>query len=182
GSRLRISTAPMAEAAAQYLPFSAVAIVSIGAIMAVATSLNATFIVPSRVAVMLAEDGLAPRWLGSVSARTGTPIVALTITLAGALLLLVTNQISLALNIAVYALVLLYLLHSAALLLLPRLNPQLFASVTVAIPLWVQRVMAVISIVSMAALLALMTWPTIELLVVWALIGAVLYVVSFRAA
>ncbi len=118
--RLRVSSAPMADAAAQYLPVGAAAMVTLGAIMAVATSLNATMIVPSRIAVMLSEDGLAPRWLGHMSSRTGTPIVALTLTAGAAVLLLITNQISLALNIAVYALVLLYLIHSFALLVLRR--------------------------------------------------------------
>ena len=41
-----------------------------------------------------------------------------------------------------YALVLLYFLHSLALLLLPRWNPQLFREVTVPIPLIVQRITA----------------------------------------
>jgi basic amino acid/polyamine antiporter, APA family len=181
-SKLRVSTAPMADAASQYLPVGAAAMVTLGAIMAVATSLNATMIVPSRIAVMLAEDGLAPQWLGSISPRTGTPIVALTLTAAAAVLLLVTNQISLALNIAVYALVLLYLIHSFALLLLPRMNRELFESVTVPIPLVVQRVTAVISIVCMAALLMLMTLPTIELLLFWTAIGAVLYFLSRRVS
>ncbi len=180
GSQLAASSAPMADAAAHYLPVSAAAIVSVGALMAVATSLNATFIVPSRVAIMLAEDGLAPRWLGSVSPRTGTPIVGLSITALGALLLLVTNQIELALGIAVHALVLLYLIHSIALLLLPRLNPNLFAQVTVRIPLALQRTMAIVSIVSMAALLLLMTRSTLELLVAWSAAGALLYWLSAR--
>jgi len=181
-SRLATSSAPMADAAAQYLPMGAAVLVTLGAIMAVTTSLNATFIVPSRVGIMLAEDGLAPQWLGRVSARTGTPIIGLTITAAGALALLLTNQISLALNIAVYALVLLYFIHSLALLLLPRLNRPLFESVTVAIPLGVQRSMAVLSMLSMAALLTLLTLPTIELLLGWSAVGAVLYFASRRIA
>lgn len=182
GSRLQGSNAPMAEAASHYLPMGAAAIVSVGAIMAVATSLNGTFIVPSRVGIMLAEDGLAPKWLGYVWERTGTPVIGLTITAAGALVLLLTNQIGLALNIAVYALVLLYFIHSLALLLLPRLNPELFASVTVAIPIALQRVAAVLSMAFMAALLALLTLPTIELLIAWTIVGALLYFVSRRVA
>lgn len=182
GSRLATSSAPMADAAAQYLPVGVAAIVTLGAIMAVTTSLNATFIVPSRVAIMLAQDGLAPRWLGHVSPRTGTPVIGLTITAAGAVALLLTDQIALALNIAVYALVLLYFIHSLALLLLPRLNRPLFDSVTVSIPLGVQRAMAVLSMLSMAALLTLLTLPTIELLLGWSAIGAVLYFVSRRIA
>jgi len=180
--RLRVSTAPMAEAAAHYLSIGGSAIVTIGALMALLTSVNATMLVPSRIAIVLAEDRLAPRWIGAVSARTGTPIVGLTITLFGALALLLTNRIGLALNIAVYALVLLYLLHSVALLLLPRMNPRLFSEVTVTIPLWLQRALAVLSILCMAALLTQISLSAIELLFFWTAIGVLLYAWSRRVA
>ena len=189
---LRVSDAPMADAGALYLPAGAAALVTLGALMALSTSVNATMLVPSRVAIMLAEDGLAPRWMGRVSAKTGTPIVGLTITLAAALLLLVTGQISLALNIAVFALVVLYFLHSLALLLLPRMNPELFRSVTVAIPLWAQRTMAILSMLAMGALIALQVrqdvqssgagLTTIELAALWSLLGAILFVANRRTA
>ncbi len=176
-AQLRVSSAPMADAAARYLPAGAAAIVALGAIMAVATSLNATMLVPSRVAVMLSEDRLAPRWVGWVSARTGTPIPGLTLTLAGALALLISGKISVALNIAVFALVVLYFLHSLALLLLPRRNPELFRSVTVRIPLSVQRSAAVLSMIAMAVLIVQLARDreTMALAAVWTLIGAVLY-------
>ncbi|HEX3108996.1 MAG TPA: APC family permease [Thermoanaerobaculia bacterium] len=180
--RLRVSTAPMADAAASYLSIGGAAVVTIGALMALLTSVNATMLVPSRIALVLANDRLAPRWIGSVSPRTSTPIAGLTLTLAGALALLLTNQIGLALNIAVYALVLLYLLHSVALLLLPRLNPELFALVTVSLPLWLQRALAILSIVSMAALMIQISVPAIELLLFWTAIGAALYLWSRRVA
>lgn len=176
-SQLRVSSAPMADAAARYLPAGAAAIVTLGAIMAVATSLNATMLVPSRVAIMLAEDRLAPRWVGWVSARTGTPIPGLTITLAGALALLISGKISVALNIAVFALVVLYFLHSLAFLLLPRLNPELFRSVSVRIPLAMQRISAVISMIAMAVLIVQLARDRAMLVLAgfWSLIGAVLY-------
>lgn len=182
GDQLRVSSAPMAEAAERYLPAGAAALVTIGALMAITTSLNATMLVPSRIAIVLAEDGLTPRWLGFVSPRTATPIVGLTVTLAGALTLLLTRQIGLALNIAVFALVLLYFLHSLALLALPRRNPELYRSVTAAIPLALQRVAAVTSMLAMAALLTQMSLPTIGLLLFWAVIGAVLYAVAHGRA
>jgi len=180
--RLRISTAPMAEAASGYLSVGGAALVTIGALMALLTSVNATMLVPSRICVVLADDRLAPRWLGAVSPRTGTPIVGLTFTLGAVLALLLTNQIALALNIAIYALVTLYLLHSVALLLLPRLNPELFAQVTVAMPLWLQRTLAVISILFMAALLSQISRSAIQLLLFWSAIGLVLFVWSRRVA
>ena len=174
-SRLRVSDAPMADAAARYLPFGAAMLVTVGAIMAITTSLNATMLVPSRVAIMLADDRLAPRWIGRVSARTGTPVIGLTVTLAAALILLLSGEVSLALNIAVFALVILYFLHSIALLVLPRLNAALFRQVTVGVPLWLQRAMALLSIAFMAALLTQLDLPTIKLLVGWAAVGALLY-------
>ena len=177
GAQLVRSDAPMAEAASRYLPGGAAAFVTLGALMAISTSLNATMLVPSRLAIMLAEDRLVPRSLGRVSERTGTPIVGLTITLLAALVLLVSGQISLALNIAVFALVALYFLHSLALLLLPRLNPELFRSVSVAIPLWLQRAMAVLSMIAMAVLIAVQIAGDVRVLYLtlfWGAIGAVL--------
>ncbi|HEX7190182.1 MAG TPA: APC family permease [Thermoanaerobaculia bacterium] len=180
--RLRVSTAPMSEAAAAYLSIGGATIVTIGALMALTTSVNATMLVPSRIAIVLAQDKLAPRWIGAVSSTTATPVAGLTLTLAGALALLLTRSIGLALNIAVYALVLLYLLHSLALLLLPRRNPELFAQVTVGIPLWLQRVLAIVSILCMAALMTQISLATVELLLFWSAIGAALYLWSRRVA
>jgi len=181
-SRLRVADAPMAEAAARYLPFGAAVLVTIGAIMALTTSVNATMLVPSRIAIMLAEDRVAPRWIGRVSVRTGTPIIGLTLTLITALLLLVSGQVSLALNIAVFALVVLYLIHSIALLLLPKLNRPLYDAVTVRIPRSVQVIAAVVSIGSMAAIIALQLrdLALIKLVVVWSVIGVALYLVRSR--
>jgi amino acid transporter len=182
GPRLAAAAAPMAEVGSRYLPAGAAWIVSVGALMALSTSVNATMLVPSRVAIMLAEDGLAPRFLGRIHARTGTPLIGLTITLIGALLLLVSGQVSLALNIAVLALVVLYLLHSIALVLLPRLNRELYESVTLRLPRSVQLAAAMLSILSMATLIALLArdLATIELLLFWGAIGAVLYFLAAR--
>src|SRR5207247_2074580 len=83
-------------------------------------------------------------------------------------------------NIAVFALVILYFLHSIALLVLPRLNPALFRQVTVGVPLWLQRAMALLSIAFMAALLTQLSLPTIKLLVGWAAVGALLYAMGRR--
>jgi amino acid efflux transporter len=168
--------------------------------MALTTSVNATMLVPSRVGIMLAEDGLAPQFIGTISRKTGTPIVGLTLTLIVTLLLLISGQTSLALNIAVFALVCLYFLHSIALLALPRANPALFKAVTLRMPLSVQRLCAVISLLSMGTLIVVQlmgdvdvlrrlsfreritnaSLTTIELVVFWGAIGAVLYGIARR--
>jgi amino acid transporter len=149
---------------------------------------------------MLARDRLAPRWLGSILPATGTPVLGLTITFAAAALLLVSGQVSLALNIAVFALVVLYFLHSLALFLLPKANPVLFASVTARVPLSLQRAAAVVSMAAMGGLIALQVaqdastlarlsfaqrisqhaLTTLELCAMWAAIGAAIYALGRR--
>src|SRR5882724_9155754 len=156
GARLGASSAPMTEVAAVYLPWGAAAFVTLGGIMAITTSLNPTLIVPSRLALIFAEDRLAPSWLGFVNPRTATPIRALTLTLAACLLLVISKQLSLALNIAVFALVLLYFLHSLTFLLLPRRNPKLYREITIALPQWLHLGAAWLSVLSMGALIAVM--------------------------
>jgi len=195
GEQLRASSAPMADVASVYLPHAMVWIVSLGALMAITTSLNATMLVPSRLALVLCADGLAPRWLGAIEPRTGTPVRGLTFTFLAASSLLITGQLALALDIAVLALVVLYFLHSLTLLALPRRNPELFASRTVPIPVWLQRVAALLSIFAMGGLIAVQVnqdvraWQetgivarairgeltSLELLAAWSTLGLLVY-------
>ncbi|MBI3654652.1 MAG: amino acid permease [Acidobacteria bacterium] len=195
GARLQSSNAPMAEVAAVYLPAGAALFVTFGAIMALTTSLNSTMLVPSRLVIILAKDNLAPRWLGAVNERTGTPIVGLTITLAAAVILLISGQVGLALNIAVFALVILYALHSLIFLLLPRKNAKLYEQISITMPVWLQRAAAALSLVAMGGLilvqvtqdmqtirgssfpqrLAEHSLTSIELVLVWGVVGGLLF-------
>ncbi|HEV8292319.1 MAG TPA: APC family permease, partial [Tepidisphaeraceae bacterium] len=193
--QIQSSATPMTEVAMQYLPWGATTFVTLGAIMAITTSLNPSLIVPSRLALILVEDGLAPPWMGAVNRRTATPVIALTLNLAACLVLLISRQLSLALNIAVFALVLLYFMHSLAFLLLPRLNPELNRQITINMPIWLQRLAAWVSVLAMGGLIVVQvlrdgqtlrstslveristhSLTSVELGVVWSLIGAALY-------
>jgi basic amino acid/polyamine antiporter, APA family len=195
GGRLQASTAPMAEVASIYLPAGAAMFVTIGAIAAIMTALNGTIFVPSRLALMFVEDGLAPRWLGFINKATATPIRALTLTLICCAILLISGQLALALNVAVFALVVLYFIHSLVFLLLPRLNPSLASEIRISLPSRVQQAAAIVSLLSMglmiliqlrldAAVLSTQTLSqrisgqsltSIELIVVWGVVGAGLY-------
>jgi amino acid transporter len=194
-SQIQASATPMTEVAMKYLPWGAATFVTLGAIMAITTSLNPTLIVPSRLALIFVEDGLAPAVLGSVNRRTATPVVALTLNLIACLVLLVSRQLALALNIAVFALVLLYFLHSLAFLLLPRFNPDLNRQITISMPVWLQKVAGWISVLSMGGLILVMvsrdlrtlqstslserisahSLTSVELAIVWSAIGVGLY-------
>ena len=195
GGRLQASSAPMAEVASIYLPAGAAMFVTIGAIAAIMTALNGTIFVPSRLAIMLVEDGLAPRWLGFISKTTATPIRGLTMTLLCCAILLISGQLALALNVAVFALVVLYFIHSLVFLILPRLNPPLASEIRINMPHRVQQAAAVVSVFAMglmiviqlrqdAAVLGTQTLSerisgqsltSVELIVVWGIVGAGLY-------
>ena len=195
GSRLQASSAPMAEVASVYLPLGAAMFVTLGAIAAIMTALNGTMLVPSRLALMFVKDRLAPNWIGVINPRTATPIRGLTLTLIACALILVTKQLSLALTVAVTALVGLYFIHSLVFLLLPRLNPSLASEITIRIPKWLLITSALVSVISMGVLIAIQlvsdfntlrsstlserinnhSLTSIELIVVWGIVGIVLY-------
>jgi APA family basic amino acid/polyamine antiporter len=198
GIRLQASKAPMAEVASVYLPAGATAFITFGAIMAIMTALNGTMLVPSRLAIMFVKDRLAPDWVGFVNPRTATPIRGLTLTFIGCAVLLVSNQLSLALNIAVFALITLYFLHSVTFLVLPRWNPELYREVSIRIPRWLLFASAALSAVAMGSMIAVQiiqdvqtlrtqslrdrivqhSLTSLELAIVWSLFGAVLYGLS----
>ena len=168
--------------------------------MAITTSLNPTLIVPSRLALIFVEDRLAPAWLGSVNPRTATPVRALTLTMCACLGLLVSRQLALALNIAVFALIVLYFLHSLVFLMLPRWNPDLYSEITIGIPAPLQRAAALLSVLSMAGLIVVQlaqdvhtlrstsladrvarhSLTSLELALAWAAVGAALYALARR--
>ena len=195
GSRLQASSAPMAEVASVYLPLGAAMFVTLGAIAAIMTALNGTMLVPSRLGMMFVKDKLAPNWIGVVNPRTATPIRGLTLTLIACALLLVSRQLSLALNVAVIALVGLYFIHSLVFLLLPRLNPSLAKQITIRIPQWLLVTSALVSVISMGIMIAIQlasdiktlktqslsqrisehSLTSLELILVWGIVGIVLY-------
>jgi amino acid transporter len=198
GERLQNSSAPMAEVAAVYLPAGAAAFVTFGAIMAIMTALNGTLLVPSRLAILFVEDKLAPKWLGFVNPRTATPIRGLTLTLLACIALLVSGQFVLALTIAVFALIVLYFLHSLAFLVLPRWNPELYGEIRLTTPRWILTASALISLVTMGAMIVVQviqdvdvlrtqslgyriehhTLTSVELMIAWGLIGIALYAIT----
>jgi len=195
GGRLQASSAPMAEVASIYLPAGAAMFVTVGAIAAIMTALNGTIFVPSRLVIMFVEDGLAPRWLGFINKATATPIPALTLTLIGCAILLISGQLSLALNVAVFALVVLYFIHSLVFLLLPRLNPSLASEIRISLSRRVQQAAAIVSLLSMGLMILIQlredakvlstqtlseringqSLTSVELIVVWGVVGAGLY-------
>lgn len=192
---------PAAVAASAVLPEGLVFVVTLGVIAAIATSLNATMLVPSRLALMLVRDGAAPRMLGAIHAGTGTPIVGLVATFAGCAALLVSGQLGLALRIAVFALVALYFLHGIAFLLLPSRAPELHEQATVRPGRAAHVGCALLSLFAMGSLLVVQVvedvdlmsatpvderfaagnFAVIELVAGWTVLGLLAYAAARRA-
>lgn len=194
-AELAANEAPMAAAAQRYLPAGAAALVALGGVFAVATSVNGTLIVPARVTLVLARAGRLPAFLGHVHAGTGAPVTGLLASFAISAFLLLSGQLTLALNVAVFSLVLVYLANSIALLCLPRRNPELYATARTRVPRRVQVVAALVSIALLGVMVVVQliddvgvlrsttlgerfsggSLTCLELVPVWCLVGLGLY-------
>ena len=192
------SEAQMADAAQIFLPGFAAVVVTLGGVMATATSVNATMAVPARLAITLGQERRLPSFLSWVHAGTGTPILGLTVALVISMALLWCDQVAFALNIAVLALLCVYLLHSVAFLCLGRRNPEVASQVAMGISSGLQRTSAWIAVVCMGALITTMVvndvstlggtnlserydeggLTAIELFVPWSVLGLVLFWIS----
>lgn len=180
---------PMTQAAAGYLPVGARELVTLGAIMAVATSLNATLLVPARLWWSMAQLGELPRAFGRLHPERQSPAFGVTVSALVVAALILSGQRQLALGIAVAALVALYAIHSLALLALPRRNPGLFAGAMTRLPRPWQVAAAWLSVLALVTILAIRFGDdlairfaaparaeptTLELLLVWIVVGVVL--------
>ncbi|MEM7199032.1 MAG: APC family permease [Planctomycetota bacterium] len=200
GAAIRASNAPMATAAASYLPAGAAAIVALGGVLAAATSVNATLAVPPRLAMTLADEGLLPRSLGRVHGGSGTPRAALLVTLVTSSALLWSGQLGFVLHIAVLSLMMVYLLHGLALLAAPRRRPELWAAMAGTTRPGLARTAAIVSAATLTLLIATLVvtdvrtilgtdlatrfaagrLTSIELWLAWAAIGLALHALASR--
>jgi ethanolamine permease len=101
-----------------------VLLTSIGLVGLVA-SFHAFLVAASRAILELGRAGYAPRVLGTVNARTRTPIAALLANFAIGLVALVTGKTALIILVAVFGALTLYLLSMIALVVLRRREPAL---------------------------------------------------------
>ena len=146
------SSFAMSDAAARYLPWWGGAVVTIGALMAFSTCLNATLFVPARILYVFGEDRVLPQWLSQVSKRFRTPWVSLVVNATIALALLWTKSFGYVLDIAILAMFLVYGLHSASLIALPFIRPELYKKARVKLHPVVLVILGFISLASMSYL------------------------------
>jgi amino acid transporter len=120
------SSYAMSDAARRFLPWWGGAVVTIGAMMAFATSLNATLFVPTRILYIFGEERMMPSALARVGRRSHIPWMSLLVNTGIALTLMWTKSFKYVLDIVLVAMFLYYGLHSASLVVLPFLRPELY--------------------------------------------------------
>ncbi|MEK6303430.1 MAG: APC family permease [Acidobacteriota bacterium] len=188
------SSFAMSDAAARYLPWWGGAVVTIGALMAFSTCLNATLFVPARILYVFGEDRILPQWLSRVSERFRTPWVSLVVNAVIALVLLWTKSFGYVLDIAIVGMFLVYGMHSASLMLLPFVRPALYQKARVKLRPMVLVVLGLISLASMTYLTVVTLARDIsrhqslppgerglaiwQLLLVWVAVGTVFYAIA----
>ncbi|MEK6410530.1 MAG: APC family permease [Acidobacteriota bacterium] len=188
------SSFAMSDAAAKYLPWWGGAVVTIGALMAFSTCLNATLFVPARILYVFGEDRVLPQWLSRVSERFRTPWVSLVVNAVIALALLWTKSFGYVLDIAIVGMFLVYGLHSASLMALPFVRPALYKTARVKLHPAVLVILGLISLASMSYLTVVTLARDIarhaslpaeqrglaiwQLLLVWVAVGTVFYLIA----
>ena len=188
------SSFAMSDAAARYLPAWGGAIVTVGALMAFSTCLNATLFVPARILYVFGEDRILPQWLSRVSVRFRTPWVSLVVNAVIALVLLWTKSFGYVLDTAIVGMFLVYGLHSASLMALPFIRPELYEKARVRLHPALLVVLGLVSLASMIYLTAVTIAQDIarhaslppgqrgltiwQLLLVWVAVGTVFYLIA----
>ncbi|MCA1031484.1 APC family permease [Bacillus timonensis] len=174
-TELAASKSAMTDVAAVYLPSFGTWVVTIGIFMAFATTLNSILMVVSRILFSFADEHVVPTQLAIVNKRFGTPHIALTVTTAIVLILLWTHTMSFVLTIALQGMFLMYIGHSIALIALPYVRPELFASALYKPSKWLMALCGVVAISVLSFFSYKMILSVLDTLVIWTLVGAVIF-------
>jgi APA family basic amino acid/polyamine antiporter len=120
------SSYAMSDVARRFLPWWGGAVVTVGAMMAFATSLNATLFAPTRILYIFGEEYMMPPALARISRRSHIPWASLLVNAGIALMLMWTKSFKYVLDIVLVAMFFYYGMHSASLIALPFIRPELY--------------------------------------------------------
>lgn len=161
---------PLTAAAQTYFPGATGVILTFGAMLAFATTINASYLVPSRLLYAYGRDGIVPASLTHVNDRFNTPDVGLVITYVLSVGFVLTASFDFLFIITLASIFILYTAHSLSGLALPWLHPDLYEQSAFQPPRSVTTVFTAVS----AAGMGLFAWYTLEISTLGPAIGAVI--------
>lgn len=181
---LRALKAPLADSARTFLPTYFVTFLSIGAISAGLTSLNAGAIAIPRELYSQALDGVLPQWLGKVDARTHSPLNSVTF-----YFMFLAALVFLRLDIDYYGILAavgilsMTTVISVAALFLPTRMPDRYAKAYIHMPIWLLYACCFASILSSLGFVAIVATEKPSVLAVygcWTLLAIVYFSLRVR--
>ncbi|MFD1737650.1 APC family permease [Bacillus salitolerans] len=178
--QLAQSKGAMSEVAASYLPGFGTWIVNVGIMMAFATTLNSLMMVVSRILFTFADDRIIPPALAKVSDRFGTPHLTLMINTVLVLILIWTGTMSFVLSIALQGMFLMYIGHSAAMIALPYVRPELYELAQFKPSRFLMLIAGVFSISVLSFFSFTMIISVIDVLLIWMAVGTFIYLAGKR--
>lgn len=168
------SHTPIADAAKTFLPYGS-HIVSLGAVMAFFTTINAGMLAPSRLLFAFAEDRIIPPAMARLNDRFNTPHVSLIVTGLLAVVLVWTKTVGMLISIAMQSIIIMYVTECAAMAALPHLNKELWNEVPFKLRPMTVSAAGIIGIVILAALYMRIPNPLNPMLIGWFVLGTLIY-------
>ena len=184
---IKAMQAPLKDTGQIFLPAFLVGFLSLGALFAGLTSINAAAIAIPRELYSLSRDGLVPQFIGEIHQRSKTPLVAVAVYFILVILLLLSNLLIDDIDfygVATAVGVLLFTTISAvAAWRLPALYPDLYENAYFKMPRGLLKAIVIISLIICVgfAALVLMELPSVGLLYVgWTLLVIIYYYLRLR--
>lgn len=176
--QLAKSKSAMLDVASVYLSSAGKWVVTIGIVMAFATTLNSLIMVVSRMLFSFAEDNAVPTVLAKVNRKYGTPHISLILNTGIVLALIWTQTMGYLLNVSLQGMFLMYIGHSIAMLALPFVRKELFESALFKPRKSLIILCGLFSISVLAYFSFTMILSVWKLLLIWGTAGALLFVIG----
>jgi amino acid transporter len=176
--QLAKSKSAMIDVASVYLSSAGKWVVTIGIVMAFATTLNSLIMVVSRMLFSFAEDNAVPTVLAKVNKKFGTPHISLILNTGIVLILIWSQTMGYLLNVSLQGMFLMYIGHSIAMLALPFVRKELFESALFKPKKSLIIICGLFSISVLSYFSYSMILSVYKLLLIWGAAGALLFVIG----
>lgn len=172
------SRSAMSDVASVYLPAGGEWIVSLGIIMAFATTLNSLVMVVSRIIYSFSEDEIIPKQLAKVSQSFGTPVIAITINTIIVLILIWSQTMDYLLNVSLQGMFLMYIGHSISMIVLPFIRNNLYQQALIRPKKGFIILCGIFTLSVLFYFSYQLILSVIDLLLIWTVVGVVIFIIG----